>query len=201
VGMRSVLPEWYGHDDAAIEKVVTTGTVAVDTNVLLDLYRVGREQREQIPSALEAVRNRLFIPYQVAVEYQRNRLNVAGENESHYNKLIDSVQVVLQESDINRLRDPQHQTAVREILDRASKDVRRKLRKMIDDHVIHFEDVHKYDPIRKALDELIGPQKAFAPPQRSAHAACSACVALSRCRHRCAGRRPPQRRWARCSCR
>ncbi|MDT5078219.1 MAG: hypothetical protein QOJ80_2856 [Mycobacterium sp.] len=41
MGMDSILPEWYRHDDEALATIVTTGTIALDANVMLELYRVG----------------------------------------------------------------------------------------------------------------------------------------------------------------
>jgi hypothetical protein len=163
VGMNSALPQWYGHGNAAIQQIITTGTVAVDSNVLLDLYRVGREQREQILSALEAVSDRLFIPYQVALEYQRNRLKAASDNQRDYENLIENA-VALAEQHLNRLHDRQHKAAVRQIFDEAREEIERKLREMYDEHVIPFDEVQIDDPIRKALDELIDDQAIGEPP-------------------------------------
>jgi PIN like domain len=152
--MSSVLPEWYGHDDKAIKKIVTAGTIAVDTNVLLDLYRVGREQREQILSTLEAVRDRLFVPFQVALEYQRKRLSVAADNQSQYENLVDNA-IALAEKQLDRLRDEQHKAAVRAIFDKAREEIQRQLTELREEQVITFDEVQKDDPIRTALDELI----------------------------------------------
>ena len=155
MGMRSVLPEWYGHDDETIKQIVTSGTIALDANVMLDLYRVGLEQRQQILSALEVVRSRIFVPYQAALEFQRNRLNVAGGNQTAYENLINNVKVVLTEEQLNKVRDPQIKIEVRELLKDAEQQVQRKLAQMRDTHVIPFDEVQNDDPVLNALDDLL----------------------------------------------
>ncbi|CAQ43901.1 PIN domain-containing protein [Stenotrophomonas maltophilia] len=50
-------------------------TIALDTNVLLGLYRMPRKSREEIFEVLKSVRDRLWVPYHVLVEYHSNRLN------------------------------------------------------------------------------------------------------------------------------
>ncbi|SCL20094.1 hypothetical protein GA0074694_2921 [Micromonospora inyonensis] len=64
---------------ADLDRVLRSGIVALDTNVLLDLYRYAREPRNQIFSALEAVAGALFLPAQVLTEFWRNRDEVMRE--------------------------------------------------------------------------------------------------------------------------
>ncbi|MFI6225027.1 PIN-like domain-containing protein [Nocardia salmonicida] len=52
--------------------------VAVDTNVLLDLYRYNRATAEDLLTVLEAMRDRIFVPHQVVHEFWRNRQSVIG---------------------------------------------------------------------------------------------------------------------------
>ncbi|APE36429.1 hypothetical protein BOX37_23655 [Nocardia mangyaensis] len=55
-----------------------TGILAVDTNVLLNLYRYNESTRADFLSVLRAVRERLFVPHQVVREFWRNRQSVIG---------------------------------------------------------------------------------------------------------------------------
>ncbi|MBM4490568.1 hypothetical protein GS471_21550, partial [Rhodococcus hoagii] len=69
--MKDVLHEYYDHSDDELRAFLQVGTIAVDANVLLSLYRVSQQQRDQIFDVLEKVSARVFVPYQVALEYQR----------------------------------------------------------------------------------------------------------------------------------
>lgn len=54
-----------------------TDTIFVfDTNVLLNLYSYTEQTREDFFSLLDIVKDRVWIPYHVGLEYQRNRLSV-----------------------------------------------------------------------------------------------------------------------------
>ncbi|MGC5384576.1 PIN-like domain-containing protein [Micromonospora chalcea] len=61
---------------AGLDQVLRTGIVALDTNLLLDLYRYSKNARMQVLSALEAVAPALFMPAQVQKEFWRNRDDV-----------------------------------------------------------------------------------------------------------------------------
>jgi predicted nucleic acid-binding protein len=50
--------------------------IVLDANVLLDLYRLPPTAREEMLAVLTELKERLWIPYQVALEFQRQRLNV-----------------------------------------------------------------------------------------------------------------------------
>lgn len=54
------------------------GLVAVDTNVLLSLYRYNPVTVDDLFNLLHTVGDRLFIPHQVVREFWRNRQSVLG---------------------------------------------------------------------------------------------------------------------------
>lgn len=55
------------------EHLFRNGLVALDTNVLLNLYRSNERTREDTLAALRKLRGRLWIPHQVLTEFWRNR--------------------------------------------------------------------------------------------------------------------------------
>src|SRR5665647_778377 len=52
------------------------GLIVFDANVLLNLYRLPTTARDELISVLELLKERLWIPHQVALEFQRRRLTV-----------------------------------------------------------------------------------------------------------------------------
>lgn len=58
-----------------------------DTNVLLNLYRYKTTTQETLFEILGNYSDRIFIPFQVAYEYQKNRISVITEQEEAYNKI------------------------------------------------------------------------------------------------------------------
>lgn len=48
--------------------------IALDTNVLLGLYRMPADSRKEVTDLLSVLKDRLFVPYHVMLEFHRNRL-------------------------------------------------------------------------------------------------------------------------------
>jgi hypothetical protein len=73
--------DFAGHrvpDDGEVASALRSATVAVDTNVLLDLYRFSDATREAMLEVLVGLGERLFVPHQVMREFWRNRLDVVA---------------------------------------------------------------------------------------------------------------------------
>lgn len=81
--LRGDFEHFYPLDDDVVMTAIKSGLVAFDTNVLLTLYRWQGEGREQLFGALEKLDGRQWIPYQVALEFQRRRLDVIAEKEKY----------------------------------------------------------------------------------------------------------------------
>ncbi|WP_075001748.1 PIN-like domain-containing protein [Streptomyces qinglanensis] len=56
-----------------VRAALAHGVVVVDTNVLVDLYRMNRQVREDMLTVLEALSDRLWVPHQVLIEFWRNQ--------------------------------------------------------------------------------------------------------------------------------
>lgn len=84
--LRDLFPAYYAPGEAAVAAALRTGLVAPDTNVLLAAYRFERQARDELLNALEKLEDRLWIPYQVALEFHRNRLSVIAEQEALFGK-------------------------------------------------------------------------------------------------------------------
>jgi hypothetical protein len=73
------------------KKLWGEATFVLDTNVLLNLYRYPEKAREDLLGIFENIKARLWLPYQVALEYHRNRPLVIAEQKGRFaevNKLI-----------------------------------------------------------------------------------------------------------------
>ena len=63
-------------DSEEIQNLLSTGMVALDANVLLNLYRYNERTTDELLSIARACGDRLFIPHQVLREFWRNRQTV-----------------------------------------------------------------------------------------------------------------------------
>lgn len=79
--MKDLFPEYSteAKDHANIWK---EALFVFDTNVLLNLYRYGKETREEFFEVLQQLSPRIWIPHYVALEFHRNRLGVIAEQSS-----------------------------------------------------------------------------------------------------------------------
>lgn len=95
----------FGHllapTDEEVASIWQIGSLAVDANVLLDLYRHQPETRDALLAALDAFRGRLWLPYQAAFEFLRNRATVAasiGEDFDEAAKTVRAIEATLRGS-------------------------------------------------------------------------------------------------------
>ncbi|MEV1075881.1 PIN domain-containing protein [Micromonospora parva] len=90
--MPSFSTNFSGHlvpDSAMIAHAMKNGLIVLDTNVLLGAYRFASKAREELLSALERVRDRLWIPHQVAYEFHKNRFGVIADHDAAYKTLLE----------------------------------------------------------------------------------------------------------------
>lgn len=73
-----------------LEEIWNECLFVFDTNVLLDFYRLKNETSNSLIEVLESLKkeSRIWIPYQVAYEYNKNRLNIIQESLTTYDGLI-----------------------------------------------------------------------------------------------------------------
>ena len=74
--MRELFPGYYPPPEGARQDVFVNGLVSLDANALLALYRFTPRARLELLTVLDAMRDRLFITHQAALEFHRDRLEV-----------------------------------------------------------------------------------------------------------------------------
>ena len=97
--MKDVFKGFYNIEESILEELwKDEKTLFVfDTNVLLNLYGYAKQTRDDFFSILEAVNDRLWIPYHVGLEYQRRRLNIIRNEKVVFNDIennLDKIQKV-----------------------------------------------------------------------------------------------------------
>jgi rRNA-processing protein FCF1 len=78
-------------DENRTRVAITEGMVVVDTNVLLDAYRYTTAARNELFAALRALKDRLWIPHQVALEFHKNRASVIASHGDSYSDISKSI--------------------------------------------------------------------------------------------------------------
>lgn len=171
--LRSIYPEWYEHEDESLDEIMNTGTIALDTNVLLSLYRISAPARENVLNVLadERVRPRLFIPYQVGLEYLRNRVDVARSQSSGYRALrntIDAYKKALTD-DVNDsskgIRDKAVKSDINKAIEKHLDGLSEDITSIQSQHVIDYEQFRASDPVLNRLEQILtGPDQIATKP-------------------------------------
>ena len=99
--MKEIFPEYHPLSDKNYKKLWDEGIFVFDANVLLNLYRYSVSTVKDLLDIFKIIEDRLWLPYQIALEYQENRLNVILEQEEKYKKIIQDIK----ESPIKIIKD------------------------------------------------------------------------------------------------
>ncbi|MEM8651450.1 MAG: PIN-like domain-containing protein, partial [Pseudomonadota bacterium] len=89
--MRDLFPGYYPLSENDIKDIWEKGLFVFDTNVLLSFYRYPIAVREDFFQVLQEISDRVWIPYQVALEFQRNRLNVISKQLKCFDDVRDAL--------------------------------------------------------------------------------------------------------------
>ncbi len=158
--MRHSFPEWYKIDETTLRTVMEQGAIALDANVLHHLYRLGEQQRHQVLTVLghQNIRDRLWLPYQAGLEFQRNRLKNAYDQCRVYKELADEVGTHARQIKARfeeRISDPEVRKIPVATLADLTQTIQSELLNLATTHVIDFADVEKEDPVLAAIDALL----------------------------------------------
>jgi len=84
--VRQTYPEYFDRSDDDVQRFIKNAAIVLDAGVLLGLYRLSADAREDALSVLEAtvVSHRLWVPYQVGKEFLENRPGVIGDLSKAY---------------------------------------------------------------------------------------------------------------------
>lgn len=156
--MRETFREFFPLDEREIADLWRKALFVPDANVLLNVYRYSSETRDTLLAVLAKLSDRLWIPYQFAEEFQRNRLDTILEqigacrdNEKSLKELEDKLQA--QRTHVSK------QPTVA-----ATKDSLRVLRDEIQENLAYHRALLHEDPLQRRIAEIfagrVGPMPA-----------------------------------------
>lgn len=86
--MRSSFYDYYPPGDDQYKQLWEEALIVLDTNVLLNLYRLPTAARDDLFGVLDSLKARLWIPHQVALEFQRRRLSVIAKERKSVEEVL-----------------------------------------------------------------------------------------------------------------
>lgn len=87
--MRKTFIEYYGLNSKELDELWEKGLIVFDTNVLLSLYRLPKDVRDNFLLTIKSLKNRLWLPEQVGYEYHEQRIKEAFRPIDNLNSLLD----------------------------------------------------------------------------------------------------------------
>lgn len=89
--MRDAFPGHYRPTKEEFDALWAEAIFVPDTNVLLALYRLAEASRDKLLTLFDAHSDHLFLPHQVAAEFQRRRIGVIEDQLSTYRTVEDKL--------------------------------------------------------------------------------------------------------------
>ncbi|HGG0417170.1 TPA: PIN-like domain-containing protein [Clostridium sporogenes] len=83
--MKRKFQGYYDFDSKQIEKIWNDSIIIFDANVLLSLYSNSKEINEEIFKMFNLLKERIWIPYRVIAEYEKNRMKVINNECKKFN--------------------------------------------------------------------------------------------------------------------
>ena len=156
--MKNLFPGHYRPSEDNFRSLWTNGHFVFDTNVLLNLYSYPDSAREAFFAVLEKVSERSWIPYQVALEFHRNRFSRIKSSNLPLISLRDRIRETSKglERDIQSIEFEKRNTGVDNLHDRlaAVKQANELLAAALDEACNRLPKIGLDDPIGARLAEI-----------------------------------------------
>lgn len=158
--VRREFSEYYRPSDDEFQSLWESAEIAFDTSTLLNLYRFSFQLRTDLLEVMSKVGDQLWLPHQVAFEYQSNRLKVMANERKVYSQVVqvldESKKSVLEsfnKQSNHLMLDPEAATGV---VDRSYEGIYKYVRELERAHPDFKEDAApgEQDEVRDSLDRL-----------------------------------------------
>ncbi|TDW65632.1 hypothetical protein EV653_5643 [Kribbella pratensis] len=150
--------QYHPPSDSQWAEAYRTGLIALDTNALLDLYKFSPTAREQYLDVLTQVKDQLFVPHQVALEFHRNRIGTVKKHLAELDKNHEEVRRLAKqlEDSINRIGKRNLQTDQLRAAQSSIQSIESLSKSVIDSYAPIPRDMgHGIDEVLARLIELL----------------------------------------------
>lgn len=96
--MKKKFAEYYNLSQNDYNDIWKDALIVFDTNILLNLYKCTDDTRAEFISVMKFYESRLWLPYQVALEFNRNRISIICGNSQAYSQLSKKLEEEIQKA-------------------------------------------------------------------------------------------------------
>lgn len=154
--MSSKFFAYFDYDYPVTRKLWSNAIISLDTNTLLNTYKLTPDARSQFLSVLQTFKNRLWMPYQVGKEFYSNRrfvieteLKALHNTKQYFKKNIETLATGVEKSAI-RFR-----SQLADDLQKELNDLKERIAIMIDHYPDKMDRKEYFDgPVLKADDPI-----------------------------------------------
>jgi hypothetical protein len=165
---------FYNPTDSALDEAWKSDeTIFVfDTNVFLNLYGYAEQTRNDFFDLLESIGDKIWLPYQVGLEYQRRRLEVIRDEKGIFNKISDNLDKIEKvfKGDFEQLALSRRFPKLHDNTEKLSKEIHKSIN-AYKKSVTYWDDkqpcVRSHDNIRDKINTLTD-GKLGNPPENQA---------------------------------
>jgi uncharacterized protein (UPF0335 family) len=156
--MKESFRGYYSLRDEELDRIWDEGLFVLDTNALLNLFRYTESTRTEFLAILSAIVEKLWIPHQIGLEFQRRRLDVIEDQTKAYEDLDKAIDAG--KNSVNKaLQGFRHhpsldKTAITEILDRSMQSVSDAINQSRQEYETRVEDGQENELIFDAISDL-----------------------------------------------
>ena len=149
--MRRQFSGYYYPKDEDFARMFKECVFCFDTSVLLNLYRFTPESRDKLIQVLQSVKDRVWLPHQVGLEYQRHRIDELLQQI----KLSEKIEKIIGDSiiELNGLRRKPELFTVNKIVEPIKKQLD-MIKKKIQKQKQQKPDLMTGDPVFDAVTDL-----------------------------------------------
>lgn len=147
--MKNIFPGYYKKSDDDLKRIWDNGIILFDTNVLLNLYRYSDTTRETIIDLIKKFSDKIALPHQSALEYNRNRYEVIAEQEKAYKEFLDKIAQI--QKDLQSTSKPPF---LSKKIDKELNSVFKDVRNEVEESIKKYCDFLKEDPIFENLTDI-----------------------------------------------
>ena len=162
--MKNMFPGYFKLTEDERKKLWDKCIFALDANILLNMYRYSSSTRHDFFKILDGLKDRIWIPNQAALEYLENRLEVIGDQEKTYDKLINKLKNLkdiegdLKNPDRHPFINPQLLNKICKVFSDVEKELTEELTKNKQEHTDRIKDDEIQDKLKDLLKGKVGPE-------------------------------------------
>jgi len=147
--MKKEFPGYSKKGNKEIRRIWDKCIIVFDTNALLNLYRYSDSTRETILQLISKLSDRIWLPHQAALEYNKNRYEVIADQEKAYKEFMERINQIKKDLQ-STSKPPFFTSALHKDLDKTFEKVNAE----VEDSIKRYNGYLKEDPIYESIEKL-----------------------------------------------